>query len=56
MILGDEVIIDVSFTYEIGDTGFHTGRTLETIEDCKAEVRAELEAIDPHEFFMEVRK
>lgn len=39
---GQEVTINVPFTYTIGDEGFKTGKILETIEDCKAEAEAEL--------------
>jgi len=39
---GQEVTINVSFIYTIGEEGFKTGKILETIEDCKAEAEAEL--------------
>lgn len=39
---GQEVTINVPFTYTIGEEGFKTGKILETIEDCKAEAEAEL--------------
>jgi hypothetical protein len=41
---GQEVIVNVPFTYTIGEEGPFTGNLLETIEDCKDEARAELEA------------
>lgn len=40
---GQEVTINVPFTYTIGEEGPITGKILETIEDCEDEVRAELE-------------
>jgi len=40
---GQEVTINVPFTYTIGEEGPITGKILETIEDCKAEVKAEFE-------------
>lgn len=39
---GQEVSINVPFTYTIGEEGPHTGNMLNTIEDCKAEAEAEL--------------
>jgi hypothetical protein len=39
---GQEVTINVPFTYTIGEEGFKTGKVLETIEDCTAEAEAEL--------------
>lgn len=39
---GQEVTINVPFTYTIGEEGPITGKVLETIEDCKAEAEAEL--------------
>lgn len=40
---GQEVTINMPFTYTIGEKGFKTGKKLLTVEDCKNEVRAELE-------------
>jgi len=39
---GQSVTINVPFTYEIGDEGTRTGKVLETIADCEAEVMAEV--------------
>lgn len=39
---GSEVTINVPFTYSIGDEGPITGKVLETVQDCKDEVEAEL--------------
>lgn len=39
---GQEVTINVPFTYTIGEEGFKTGKVLQTVEDCKAEAEAEL--------------
>jgi hypothetical protein len=41
---GQEVTINIPFTYTIGDEGYHSGKVLETIQDCKDEVLAEIEA------------
>lgn len=53
-----KVTINIPFTYKIGETGYHTGKTLETIEDCKAEVIAEIESgvLTEDEPYMEVEK
>ena len=40
---GQEVIINIPFTYTIGEEGCITGKILETIQDCKEEVIAEIE-------------
>jgi len=39
---GQEVTINIPFTYTIGEEGFVTNKELLTIEDCEDEVRAEL--------------
>ena len=44
MKTGTEITINIPFTYTLGDMGFHTGKVLETVEDCKAEVIAEIES------------
>lgn len=41
---GQQVTINIPFTYTIGEEGPVTGNILESIEDCENEVRAELEA------------
>lgn len=41
---GQEVVINIPFTYYIGDDGYFTNKTLETIEDCKKDLIAELES------------
>ena len=53
---GQEITINIPFTYIIGEVGYHTGRTLETIEDCKNEVLAEVEAsvLNTNEIFLTV--
>lgn len=55
---GQEVTINIPFTYTIGEEGFHSGKVLETIEDCKNEVLAEIEAgvLNNGEVFMNVEK
>lgn len=40
---GQEITLNVPFTYTIGEEGPITGKILETIEDCKNEVRAEFD-------------
>lgn len=53
---GQTVTINIPFTYTIGDEGFHSGKVLKTIEDCKDEVLAEIQAgvLDEGEVFLEV--
>lgn len=53
---GEEVTVNIPFTYTIGEEGFYTGKVLETIQDCKNEVLAEIEAgvLSTNEVFMEV--
>ena len=41
---GQEVTINIPFTYTIGEEGNYSGKELKTIEDCKAEVLAEIDA------------
>lgn len=40
---GQEVTINIPFTYCIGDVGYNTQKELKTVEDCKDEVKAELD-------------
>lgn len=56
MIKGTEVTVKIPFTYTIGEEGFHTGKILESIQDCYDEVRAEIEAgvLNEDEVFIEV--
>lgn len=53
---GQDVTINIPFTYTIGEVGFYTGKILETIEDCKAELLAEIEngVLDNSEIYMTV--
>ena len=53
---GQEVTINIPFTYTIGEEGCHTGNVLETIEDCKNEVLAEIESgvLNEGEVYLEV--
>lgn len=53
---GTEVTINIPFTYTIGEDGFHSGKVLNSVEDCKAEVLAEIEAgvLSENEVFMTV--
>lgn len=41
---GQDVTINIPFTYTIGEKGFRTDKILKTIADCKNEVLAEIEA------------
>ena len=41
---GQEVTINISFTYTIGEEGFNTDKVLKTVQDCKDEALAEIEA------------
>jgi len=40
---GEEVTINIPFTYTIGEEGFNSGKVLNTVDDCKEEVLAEIE-------------
>jgi hypothetical protein len=53
---GQQVTINVPFTYTIGDEGFRTDKVLKTVQDCKDEVLAEIEdgVLNESEVFMEV--
>ena len=55
---GQEITINIPFTYTIGEVGYWTGRTLETIEDCKNEVLAEIDAsvLNTNEIFLTVEE
>ena len=41
---GEEVTVSIPFTYTIGEEGFYSGKILKTIQDCKDEMLAEIEA------------
>lgn len=41
---GTKVLVSIPFTYNIGEEGISTEKVLETIQDCKDEVVAELES------------
>lgn len=40
---GSIVTINIPFVYQIGDTGYHTNKVLETLEDVKNEFWADLQ-------------
>jgi len=40
---GQDVTINIPFTYTIGEIGNYSGKILNTIEDCEDEVRAEIQ-------------
>lgn len=42
--IGEEVYLKIPFCYMIGDAGPITGNILNNEEDCKNEVRAELDS------------
>lgn len=50
---GEVIKVRVPFEYTIGDTGYHTGKTLETTQDCIDEARAELDQVEASEFYLE---
>jgi len=54
LVKGQQVTINVPFTYTIGEEGAVTGKILETIEDCKAEVQAEFDRGFEDEIYMVV--
>ena len=39
-----QVTINIPFTYTIGERGYYTDKILNTVDDCKREVLAEIEA------------
>lgn len=41
---GTEVTFSIPFTYTIGEEGYHTNRTLQTLKDCEDEAVAEIES------------
>jgi len=53
---GQEITINVPFTYTIGEEGYNSGKVLNTIEDCMDEVRAEIAngVLNNGEVFMQV--
>ena len=57
---GQEITINIPFTYTIGEVGYYTGslKSLETIEDCKNEVLAEIDAsvLNTNEIFLTVEE
>ena len=54
---GQKITINIPFSYTIGEMGYHSGVILKTIEDCKNEVLAEIDAdvlTSGDEVFLEV--
>ena len=51
---GQEITINIPFTYTIGDVGFNSGKVLKTIQDCKDEVLSEIESGICGEVFMKI--
>jgi hypothetical protein len=43
LVDGQEITVNIPFTYTIGEEGPVSGKVLKTIEDCKDEVLAELD-------------
>lgn len=56
LTIGQEITINIPFIYTIGEVGFRTNKTLDTIQDCKDEVLAEIESgvLNDNEVFLEV--
>jgi hypothetical protein len=52
---GTEIIVNIPFTYTIGEEGFYTCKVLKTIADCEAEVIAEVNSgvLSDNEILME---
>lgn len=44
LIKGNDVTINIPFTYTVGEKGVFTNKIIKTIEDAKAEVIAEINA------------
>ena len=53
---GQEVTINVPFTYTIGEEGYISGKVLNTIQDCKDEVTAEIIDGNLYDVHMEVNE
>jgi len=53
---GQEITINIPFTYTIGEDRFNSCKVLKTIQDCKDVVLAEIEngKLNNGEVFMEV--
>lgn len=51
---GDEITINIPFTYTIGDEGHYSGKILNSVKDMMEEVREELVNTDPEHLLMEV--
>jgi hypothetical protein len=51
---GQEITINIPFSYTIGEMGYHSGKVLETVENCEEEVLAEIASgvLDCGEVFM----
>lgn len=54
---GQEVTVSIPFSYTIGEEGYHTGKVLKTVQDCKDEVLAEIESgvLEEGGIFMDVK-
>lgn len=44
LTVGTEVTINIPFTYTIGDNSIFSSKVLKTVDDCKDEVRREIES------------
>ena len=51
---GQEITINVPFTYTIGEEGYASGKVLKTIQDCMDEVQTEIDNGLDGEVHMEV--
>ena len=51
---GQEITINIPFTFTIGDVGVNSNKVLKTIQDCKDEVLSEIESGICGEVFMKI--
>ena len=51
---GQEITINIPFTFTIGDVGVNSNKVLKTIQDCKDEVLLEIESGICGEVFMKL--
>lgn len=53
---GQEITVSIPFTYTVGQIGYYTGKPINSIEDAKEEVIAEIEAntLTDNEIYFEV--
>lgn len=56
--IGDDITINIPFTYTIGEEGYYTKKKLLTPEDCKEELLAEIKngVLNTENILMEVKE